>query len=147
MKLTICSEGQAIKKARQLSCKTSIISITCIGEKDVVFFEHENLISIFCMKFNDIDSEKITAITPPKQEDFNGLKWFVDHLECEELIVHCGAGESRSAAVAAAINEYLDLGYKIFGANQYEPNKLVYKYACAELHRDPIGIYGADKYE
>ena len=65
------------------------------------------------------------------------LKAWVDRQECDILLVHCGAGVSRSAAVGAAINEYLNLGQKIWGHLRYEPNRLVYRLACVELGIQP----------
>ena len=88
-----------------------------------------NINGIFRMYFNDLitDFGKDKDFMPaPKQEDFAGLKKFVDNLDCELLVVHCGAGYSRSAAVAAAINDYLNLGYEIFGNPNYCPNLTVY---------------------
>lgn len=133
MILTVCSEQYAIEIAKTTKKDTAIVSITCPEDPDIIFTNNESIKSIFRMKFNDIDTDKIPNLPPPKRDDFIGLKDFADNLCCEELIVHCGAGVSRSAAVAAALNEYLHLGYTIFGREQYHPNSLVYKYACIEL--------------
>lgn len=133
MKLRICSEREAIRRSQNLEVPTSIISITCPNDPFVEFADNENLISVFRMAFNDIDHDKIPGIPAPEQNDFYGLKRFVDSLHCEELIVHCGAGISRSAGTAAAISDYMNLGYQIFGNQKYEPNRLVYKFACIEL--------------
>lgn len=133
MLLTICSEQQAIEIARNTKRNTAIVSITCPEDFDVEFADNKYITSIFRMKFNDVDTDKLPNIPPPKYTDFFGLKDFADNLCCEELVVHCGAGISRSAAVAAALNDYLRLGYRIFGEEKYHPNALVYKYACVEL--------------
>jgi hypothetical protein len=70
------------------------------------------------------------------QEDFNGLKTFIDSLKAkniEQLIVHCAAGISRSAGVACAIDEYLGLNNNFWFQRQYFPNIHVYKLTCNEL--------------
>ena len=133
MILTICSEHQAQKLAKSATKNTSIISITCPEDGYVDFGDNKYIVSVFRMRFNDIDHDKIPEIPPPELHNFYGLKDFVDRLCCEELIIHCHAGISRSAAVAAAIDEYLHLGYHIFDDERYHPNRLVYKYACIEL--------------
>lgn len=61
---------------------------------------------------------------------------FVDQMIEEKVqifIVHCAAGISRSAGVAAALSEYLGLHEKIFGNPNYYPNRLVYKLSLNEL--------------
>lgn len=132
MNLFIYPEYKAIEMSKTFKNKTSIISITCPDDDNVIFADNPNIISVFRMKFNDVTSEEY-GIPVPVQDNFNGLKAFVDTLTCDDLVVHCGAGVSRSAAVAAAINDYLELGYNIFGNINYHPNHLVYSLACTEL--------------
>ena len=43
-----------------------------------------------------------------------------------EIIVHCQAGVSRSAAIAAAISQELNGEDEIFGKAQYAPNRLCF---------------------
>lgn len=153
MKLEIMSQRGAEKEAEILNEKTSIISITCPDEDDVTFADNKNIDKIFRMRFFDVinDVELDDNYYPaPKQEDFTGLKEFVDNLDCERLIVHCRAGYSRSAGVAAAINEYLKLGYKIFGNGRYCPNATAYSCCMKEfgIQRDENyyeGIFGGEK--
>ena len=48
--------------------------------------------------------------------------------KAEFIICQCEHGQSRSAAVAAAITEYLyNDGIKIFSSDDYFPNKVVYR--------------------
>lgn len=134
----ISSENAAKRIADSVDVPTSIISITCPGDDLVQFPNNPNIKDIFRLQFNDIDRDDNPDVPPPKQEDFSGLKAFIDRQVCELLLIHCGAGVSRSAAVGAAVNEYLNLGQKIWGQQQYEPNRLVYRLACAELGTQPI---------
>lgn len=60
---------------------------------------------------------------------------FVDDIfsDCEYLYICCDSGQSRSAAIAAAMYRYLGLKDKnIWKDYKYHPNKLVYKYMCRE---------------
>lgn len=135
--IQISSEGAAKRIADGADIPISIISITCPKDDLVQFSRNPNIREIFRMQFNDIDHDRSSSVAPPTQRDFDGLKDFVDRQKCELLLVHCGAGVSRSAAVGAAINEYLELGQKIWEQRQYEPNRLVYRYACIELGIQP----------
>ena len=70
----------------------------------------------------------------PVKEDFMGLKEVIDSWNTGILIVHCGAGVSRSAGVMAAILEYLQVtDYDIFNDKRHIPNRLVYRLASQEL--------------
>ncbi len=136
MKLKIMSQRNAENASKYLTEKTSIISIVGLDDENAHFFNNPNLDKIFRMRFYDLESDfKIDNVKyrAPIQSDFNGLKKFIDSLDCDTLIVHCGAGQSRSAGVAAAINEYLNLGYDIFGDKRYSPNGTVYKCCLNEL--------------
>lgn len=132
MKILIMSEMAAVEYIKQTKEYVSIISITSTLEDDVVFKHNGTLKNIFRMKFNDVLSTT-DGFDAPKQKDFSGLKKFVDNLSCDVLVVHCFAGVSRSAAVAAAIMDYLKIEHDLFNSNEYEPNKLVYKLAKKEL--------------
>ena len=136
MELKILSQKIAEDMSKILDKKTSIISIVCPGENDAVFFDNKNIDKILRLYFNDCISDikmQNTVLKAPTQDDFKGLKNFVDNLSCDLLIVHCGAGVSRSAAVAAAINDYLNLDYNIFENPNYSPNPTVYKCCQNEL--------------
>lgn len=137
MELLILSEMQAIDYATKLTVPTSIVSITCPLDDKVVFKHNGKLKNVFHMQFNDI-VVKNGDFDCPQQEDFAGLKNFIDKLDCELLIVHCFAGVSRSAATAAAIAQYLGIEKEIFDNEDYDPNPLVYKLACKELNIEPV---------
>ena len=136
MKLLILPQIVAEEQSKFWTDKTSIISIVGPLEADAEFARNKNIDKIFRMYFNDlitdfkIDDEIMPA---PVQSDFIGLKDFVDSLVCDTLVVHCGAGYSRSAAVAAAINEYLNLGYEIFSDKNFCPNITVYSCCLKEF--------------
>lgn len=135
MRLYIASEKKAIADSKKYNQNTAIISITEPNQEDVVFAENPFIKALFRMKFYDIERE-YGKVKPAQQSDFKGLKEFVDslsELNIKQLVVHCAAGISRSAAVAAAINEYANLGKHIWDCPSYFPNGHVYKLACREL--------------
>lgn len=140
MIIEICSQTRAIELVRDIRKKTAVISITSKDEPDVAFPENHYIVSILTLKFNDLaqeyDEEGIPYGRPlPKQEDFTGLKDFVDRIlpSCGSLLIHCWEGTSRSAAVAAAISEYRGGMDTVRIRQRYAPNPLVYTLACREL--------------
>lgn len=108
MKITVLSELLAIKRSLDINNKCIFISITCPNEPNIIFANNPNILGIFRMKFNDleIDTENLPA---PVQSDFDGLKNFIDAFkdEVSEVVIHCGAGASRSPGVGVAVCEYL----------------------------------------
>lgn len=148
MIITVLSEKLAIQYSKLVKNKCIFVSITCPNEKNVSFYSNENIKAIFDMKFNDIDDSDWyvngVKIESPKQKDFEGLKYFLDNNideTIEEIVVHCGAGVSRSAGTALAIAEYLNIPNDIATSKNYEPNFWVNKLAKIEL-----GIYKDENY-
>jgi len=62
------------------------------------------------------------------------------HPEAKEIVVHCTAGKSRSAAVAAALHKILNGSDEpIFGNKRYQPNMRVYRMILEEWYdRHPM---------
>jgi len=62
------------------------------------------------------------------------------HPEAEHILVHCTAGKSRSAAVAAALHKVLNgTDEPIFGNKRYTPNMRVYRMVLDEWYtRHPL---------
>ncbi len=138
MIIQICSQKEAIALAEKAEVRTSIISITSKEGKDVVFSENPNIVSVLRLAFNDLAEEYDEEGIPygralPKQEDFAGLKGFVNHLRVECLIVHCWEGRSRSAAVAKAIYEYRGCRDEMHMEKENALNPLVCTLARREL--------------
>ena len=143
MKITVMSRQEAIAHSYKKDVnKYIIVSICCPDDTGPIFYTPSKLKDIkrkgiLRLWFNDIDRPYENK--EPKQEDFVGLKAFIDKFknnsEIEEIIVHCAAGISRSSAVAAAICQYLDLDELniIWNNPNFVPNSLVYKLALKEL--------------
>lgn len=143
MKITVMSRQEAIAHSYKKDVnKYIIVSICCPDDTGPIFYtsfkpgdvRYKGILRLW---FNDIDRPYENK--EPKQEDFVGLKAFIDKFkndsEIEEIIVHCAAGISRSSAVAAAICQYLDLDELniIWNNPNFVPNSLVYKLALKEL--------------
>lgn len=57
------------------------------------------------------------------------------HPEAKEILVHCTAGKSRSAAVAAALHKVLNgSDAEIFDNKRYSPNMRVYRMVLEEWY-------------
>ena len=69
-------------------------------------------------------------------------KMYYDHkAEISTLICQCEHGQSRSAAVAAAILEFRSRrGIEVFSNDNYYPNKVVFRRVLAAL-KDQIPVY------
>ena len=145
MQIKILPEMLAVKYSKNSSIpKTLIISIRCPGENRPDFDKtiqegnvNSNIYDIFEMKFNDLDKD-LDCMKAPILEDFKGLKKFLDDniTAVEQILVHCGAGYSRSPGCALAIAEYLNIENDIRDNKNFNPNLLVYKLAKQELGID-----------
>lgn len=132
MKIKVMSRNMAILYSENLKIPTIIISITSKDEENVIFAENENIIDICRLSFNDLDRD-IEKYKAPILSDFDGLKEFIDKYPNIDILVHCGAGVSRSPAVAMAIGDYLKIDTGINMSKNYDPNRLVYRLALYSL--------------
>ena len=145
-KITVMSEYEAKYFAKQAKEKTALVSIVEKSREPIQFNENENIVDIFRLYLNDIcndifdkdDSNKM-ILKAPEQEDFNGLKDFIDKYKDFNIVVHCAAGVSRSAGVAMAIGEYLGIDTDISTSKNYAPNMLCYRLAQYELTKYHLG--------
>lgn len=114
---------------KSLDCfKTAVISFCDKGDIGVDFSSCPNLRHIKCsiddLWVDEIDDEK------PFKDAFSKIAKFV--LECDKnnikkIICQCKHGQSRSAACAAAINQYFNKnGIDIFADYKYCPNQYFY---------------------
>ena len=138
MIIRICSRRAAERMSWWLRQETAIISIVGTGVPKVMFASNPNIKAVFHMSFDDVLVPADDEI-PPVQDDFRGLKEFVDSLSVKVLLIHCAAGMSRSAAVATAIAEYLGHSGNcvLVTKQEYSPNMMVYRFACKELGISP----------
>ena len=141
-KITVMSEYEAKYFAKQAKEKTALVSIVEKSREPIQFNENENIVDIFRLYLNDICNDifdKDDSLKAPEQEDFNGLKDFIDKYKDFNIVVHCAAGVSRSAGVAMAIGEYLGIETDISTSKNYAPNMLCYRLAQYELTKYHLG--------
>lgn len=108
-----------------------VISITSLNQEDVIVTadEHSNakIVRVLHIKANDVDYEELGGLN---SSDAMRIVRFVSNYYSQfiDIIVHCGAGQSRSAGVAAAIMKYYkDDDKPIFNNPKYTPNMLFYR--------------------
>ena len=90
------------------------------------------IVSVLRLFFDDIDSGS-TAMTPDDANKIANFVRFYQH-SVDRIIVHCEAGVSRSAGVAAAIMCYLFGGDDIiFNDSKYYPNMHCYRITLHSL--------------
>ena len=154
MKVLIMGRNEIEKMARNIfSERTALISITDVG------FEFANLTYapefLLQVAFDDVDNDVFVDILgrrPTEEERLRiesqyhmisdeqakAIAKFVvsvfDKVDC--LICQCEHGQSRSAAVAAAILEFRSRrGISVFSHDHYYPNKVVFRKVLDALKR------------
>lgn len=152
MKIEILSRQQLMIRAENpFSDNTALISITDPDREDVVLKYLPK--HILRLKFEDVGDEIYEEIlgripTPREQRQieeqyrmFSSIQsqMTADFLmqlggKADTLICQCEYGQSRSAAVAAAILEYSrQKGISVFSDSRYYPNKLVFRKLLSAL--------------
>ena len=159
MKILIRSR-KAIEKMSNspFSKGTALISITDVNDSPVNLENQPDF--LLRLAFDDVDNdvfadEPIDELTQEEkiemekkynmlsEEQANKIASFYETNKdnISTLICQCEHGQSRSAAVAAAILEFRSRrGIQIFVDDRYYPNKVVYRKVFAAL-RDQIPIY------
>lgn len=111
--------------------ESAIISIWSDGDWPCRFFENERIKAIGKWQFDDVlDDRGISHKQAEQIADFVKRNRGID-----TLIVHCDAGISRSAGVAAAISHWAfgnDSG--IFKNPNYNPNMQCYNFMIEALY-------------
>ena len=134
MQIVVMSQSKAEEYAMQEHTEKSVIvSITChcTFEAFIIPNRLNNIVDILRVQFEDTDSKEIEygGITEHDAiiiRDF--INKYKDNSNIDKIIVHCHAGQSRSAGVAAAIMKYLNNDdTPIFNNHKYTPNMLCYR--------------------
>lgn len=98
---------------------------------DMPDIQCKNLESYIKLTFQDVDNEENGWIMD--EDDARKIKEYVEKQEHLSLIViHCYAGVSRSAAVAAALSKHYNGDDSMF-FKRFIPNALVYRLMLNEL--------------
>lgn len=123
--------------AQKHSDSSIIISITdkAAPENELNNNDFNGVQDIIRLKFDDVDKGE-SAIT---DADAVNIAQFVKKWngKIHSIIVHCEAGVSRSAGVAAAIMKYIyNNDETIFNSYRYCPNMLCYRKVLNALYED-----------
>ena len=136
MQYKILSRSAAKKASYKLDRRTIIISITDPDKDSVIFHQSENLVAVCRVSFDDIDHVSHDYEVLMSDEDAKKIKIFIDRYQdrVEQIIVHCEAGQSRSAGVMAAIKLWLENDkFSVWDDPKYTPNRHCYRTMCNEI--------------
>lgn len=130
----VLNKTQAEEFALQKHDKQYIIISIASRKNNKAFIKHNeynNIKDILFISFNDTDSSIVAYGGITVNEATKIVKFINKYIHTEadiNLIVHCEAGQSRSAGVAAAIMKYLyNNDTDIFNNRYYKPNMLCYR--------------------
>ena len=138
MNIQVLSRKQFEEYAAKEHRLTSIvISITAHNEDEVILpMGIDNKIeSILRIRANDVDDVIKGGMSLDQGIAIAKFVRHYSHQPIDKIIVHCGAGQSRSAGVAAAILKYYTgSDEQIFGNKRYTPNMLFYRKTLEALY-------------
>lgn len=123
--IKVMSREKAIQEIN--GYKTSVSAVISISDKnqEQPKFENDTNQYLF-LNFNDVDRTGKGAMT---SADAEKILNFIEEAEktCCSIVVHCGAGISRSAGIAGAIGKILDNDDSFVFENAfYKPNMHCY---------------------
>ena len=115
--------------------KTAIISITDVNSHSVNFRNNNknNIIAVLNVFFDDVLGNEVNCMN---ENDAERIAEFAKNVvdKVDKIIVHCEAGVSRSAGVAAALMKYFNGDdMPIFENPQYCPNMYCYRMVLGAL--------------
>jgi len=112
----------------------AVISITDPEYDNVVLNIDEEKVLRLC--FHDVDDKyagNLPYIVKFNTDMAKQVSSFLESHNIQHLVVHCEAGISRSAGMAAAICEHLQNGQNEFKTHPFIPNQLIYKLTLEAL--------------
>lgn len=147
MKIKVASRAEIISKATSgFEDKTMIISISCTGDKEPYALKRamedsqSNVVHVEFFHFDDIDKEYFSrGLNSISDDDAKRIVATVQEWKdkVDTIYIHCDAGVSRSAGVAAAISMALtgEDDY-FFTSYLYVPNILCYRKVLAAFGKE-----------
>lgn len=134
-KIKIMSKKDAIKMSYEPDIDDCIlISIQGISEPEAKFNKNPHIKAICRQRFNDVDFGENFCISPDNGDRI--IAFVNNHLDdADTIVVHCEAGISRSAGVAAALMLILNGDdSEVFESIKYCPNISCYKTVLASYY-------------
>ena len=115
-----------------------VISITDVGSNPNNFNRDKanGIVAVLPLQFDDVNRGGVNCIT---KEDANKITDFVNCWmgKFEHIVVHCEAGKSRSAGVAAAILKYYTGNdAQIYDSPRYTPNSTCYSMVLESFYEN-----------
>ena len=133
-KVIVLNREQAIRLTEtDFSIDRVIISISSLWDNPPEFNKNNYSIRSVCNLFFDDEEQGPNVIT---EADASKIKEFLTkwYNKVDQIVVHCDAGVSRSAGVAAAILKYYTGDdTQIFDDLKYCPNMLCYRTVLNKL--------------
>lgn len=130
--IRIMSKAEAEAASGHIEHPTIIISITSADEAPAEFAENKWIVGVLRLCFDDVESDEENPMTIQDAEKI--LNFVKGYPGPEDILVHCSAGVSRSAGVAAALSLILNgSDWEIFENPRYCPNRHCYR-LLLDLH-------------
>jgi len=132
MRIEVMSRKNAILYSQKSTYEN--LAIISISDCNKEFANFENVTYLLRLKFDDVEQGDYNCIT---FEQAVQIKLFVNSIRnnVSLLIVHCEAGISRSAGIAAALMKVIyGHDWKIFESNMYCPNMTCYRIVLDAFH-------------
>ena len=139
MNIEVMSRAKFIEYTKSNHRLTSaVISISSPNEGIVHISNSQNngVVLLYRATFDDTDRADNTSLVPLDLMQAEIMAKFVKGAidKVDKIIVHCGAGQSRSAGIAAAILKYYtNDDTSIFNNPRYTPNMLCYRMMLTAL--------------
>lgn len=132
MKIFVMNRKEAIEFCKRPHlAQFAMISISTPHEdyKEAPFCSAtNNVVDICSVLFFDLDNTYPIKEGLMKHKDAKKIAEFISKYEDKNIIVHCDAGQSRSAGVAAAISRYYNnYDFEYFENPCYTPNMFCYR--------------------
>ena len=134
-KFKVMSRKECENYCKQATNPTFVI-ISISTQNDIPYANFQNSLSlkdVLYLHFNDVEDNDLNhkhyAITDKDAElIYNFAYYYFENKEVKDIIIHCDAGVSRSAGVAAALmNIFEDNDWPIFDNPNYCPNMTCYR--------------------
>jgi predicted protein tyrosine phosphatase len=143
MKNLIVRNRKQIETSNEVQDDHIIISIYTPSDTIPIPVLNDHSVSVLSLAFHDLDGQPALAtelalgeIVLFNDEMAHYIVSFVSSFNSvDTIVVHCDAGQSRSAGVAAAIAKFFNGNDdRFFNSLRYTPNRLAYRKVLQAFH-------------